>query len=116
MSTQTILQITAKLLAAASAGLNNFAGSESGAMPGVLSPPASTTPTSNSLSLGITTDVGAGFTAAGKVADLILEWARENNTPEMIQASEAQKLQDFKDRVLRDLQTGNEADLEKLES
>jgi hypothetical protein len=37
-------------------------------------------------------------------------------TPAMVNASEAEKLQAFKDRVASDLQQGDETDLERLEN
>src|SRR5579871_1076755 len=75
------------------------------------------------LSIPIQSDVGAiagaagaALTAAGKIAELMAQYEKDMNTPEMINASEAQKLQAFKDRVNKDLTTGNETDLEKLEA
>jgi hypothetical protein len=59
---------------------------------------------------------GAALTAAGKIAELMAQYEKDLNTPEMVNASEAQKLQAFKDRVNSDLSRGNETDLEKLEA
>jgi len=86
--------------------------------PAPVAPPA--TP---SATIGIVTDVGAvaqgvgaGLTAAGKVADLLKAHEADLNTPEMIDASEAKKLQLLVDRINRDLRVGNEEDLKKLEA
>jgi hypothetical protein len=67
----------------------------------------------------LTAALGVGEAALNTitgVAKMFAQWDAEMNTPEMVNASVAQKLQAFKDRVNNDLATGNEADLEKLES
>jgi hypothetical protein len=67
----------------------------------------------------LTAALGVGEAALNTitgVAKMFAQWDAEMNTPKMVNASVAQKLQAFKDRVNNDLANGNEADLEKLES
>jgi hypothetical protein len=86
---------------------------------------SASTPAKASVTVGIdplpelTAALGVGEAALGTisaVAKIFTQWDAEMNTPEMVNASVAQKLQAFKDRVNNDLATGNEADLEKLEA
>jgi len=68
------------------------------------SAPAPTTPT---LGVGITTDVGAGFNAVTAVSGVVKQVDSEMNTPEMIKAAEDADKQAKIDQFNRDLQAGN---------
>lgn len=57
------------------------------------------TAVSASLGLGITSDVGAGFQAVSAVTNLIAQRDREENTSEMVQAANAEKIKALKDHV-----------------
>lgn len=61
-------------------------------------------------------EIEAGFNSLTAVAKLLTQWNTDMQTPAMVNASVAEKLQAFKDRINLDLQTGDEADLEKLEA
>jgi hypothetical protein len=80
---------------------------------------ASTAPSSApSVSVGL--DVLPTATAALNtilaVTNAFAAYQADLQTPAMVNASVAEKLQAFKDRVNQDLATGDEADLERLEA
>lgn len=52
-----------------------------------------------SVSLGITSDIGEGFKAFSAVTNLIAQRDQENNTPAMVQAANAAKIQKLKDHA-----------------
>lgn len=101
---------------------SGYVGSVLEALAGKVTAPANPATPAKTTAIGLTIgvdplpEVTAGLTAAGKIADVVLAYENDVNTPEMINASEAKKLQAFKDRVAKDLQTGDESDLENLEA
>jgi L-ribulose-5-phosphate 3-epimerase UlaE len=63
-------------------------------------------------------EIKSGLDAVTALAKLFDDWKMVNNSPAMQNASDAQKLLNFKARIDQDLNNGaiGEADLEKLES
>jgi hypothetical protein len=60
--------------------------------------------------------VDDGLKVIEQVTMLLNKYRADLDTPAMVNATSAQKLQAFHDRVNKDLRTGNEADLESQEA
>lgn len=72
--------------------------------------------TSISLGLDPLPPLTAGLNGLTSVMNYMAAHLAAMQTPEMVQASEAEKLEAFRERIIQDLQEGNETDLEKLEA
>lgn len=66
--------------------------------------------------LAILASLGPWGEAIAKIFGYVTQHDAEENTPDMKANDEARKLQELKDRANKDFQTGNKADLEKLEA
>lgn len=77
-----------------------------------------TTAAAASVSLGITSDVGAGFNALTSITNLVAQRDKELNADDMVKAATAQKLQDLRDHAIAQItyaeSTGDFAGLKLL--